>query len=83
MIFLLLPGIKGLKLLLVEAVMWQYINDVLNELHKVFSCCLKHLLMDLQKLLKNFLIFKEVFGILQKKRKRKLSLQTSDQSISF
>ena len=83
MIFLLLPGIKGLKLLLVEAAMWQYINDVLKELHKVFSRCLKHLLMNLQKLLKNFHIFKEVFETLQKKRKRKLSLQTSDQSISF
>ena len=75
MISLLPPGIKGLKLLLIGAVMWQYITDVLKELHKVFSCCLKHLLMDLQKLLKSFDIFKEAIDIFQKKRKREIIIE--------
>ena len=75
MISLLPPGIKWLKLLLAGAVMWQHITDVLKELNKVFSCCLKHLLMDLQKLLIRFHIFKEAIDIFQKKRKRGIIIE--------
>ena len=75
MISLLPPAFKGLKLLLAGAVMWRYITDVLKELHKVFSSCLKHLLMDLQKLLKSFHIFKEAIDIFQKKRERGIIIE--------